>query len=99
MSELQISLTTDVAAAIDRLAVIVQKGFDAMAMQLEELVAAVNEAAATVAAEIEQAAEAIEGINGATAEDQAVIDAQVAKLKQITAAVTTIVPDEAQPPA
>lgn len=99
MSELQISLTTDVAAAIDRLAVIVEKGLGAMAMQLEELVAAVNEAAATVAAEIEQAAEAIEGINGATAEDQAVIDEQVAKLKQITAAVTTIVPDEAQPPA
>ena len=99
MSALDISITTDIAAAIDRLTASIEKGFQTMAMQLEELITAVNDAAAAVAAEIEQAAEAIEGINGATEADQAVIDEQVAKLHQITASIKTIVPDEAQPPA
>lgn len=76
-----------------------EKGFAHMAMQLDELVAAVNAAAAAVAAEIEQAADKLAEISGATEADQRVIDEQVAKLHQITASVQTIVPDEATPPA
>lgn len=96
MSDMSISIDVGIVDAIDRLAKIVEKGFKEMAMNTADLVAAVDRQTTVVADEIKQAADKIAAAEGATAEDQKIIDEQVARLNQITDSIKTIVPDEAR---
>jgi uncharacterized protein YlxW (UPF0749 family) len=97
MADLSIIFGQNVVKAIDRLTRTVEKGFSKMEIQTQELVDAVNRAATKLAAEVQEVADTIAGLQVDNSAAQAVIDEQVVKLNDLATAIENMVPTP--PPA